>query len=653
MTLRLLDQLLPPMVAPQWPQQPGADYRPATMPPAAPVRPRLQLTLADIIAPPPAADDVVDVAPSSRSELGRILAMPYVDAIGGAPDLTDELLQPGATPWPGRLKPVQNAALHQARLCRGLLAPIGVGGGKTLISALLPTVLGSRRTVLLVPPDLVDKTEREFEKMRRCWRMLEPSRFHVISYSRLSSPKTPQLLQDIGPDLVLADEAHALKRMESARTKRFLRFFKAFPATMFGPMSGTVTTQSLYDYWHLAKLALGTSGSPVPTHYGEVGVWDVVFGSMAMDARFAAQRSGARLALPGPESEYVARKLRSFAEPYVKDVPLKKDETENQRALRVRLTSSPGVVASSTLECNASLRLQLLRPAIPDELQKLLAHLEATWELFDDELEDAMAYARVARQLCAGFAYRWVWPGGKKDEAWLDARKVWHSGLRGYLSGMGKEGYDSPALVAGACDRKDPKVRALWDFREKWLPFRHQFPAPRRTPPVETIWVDEFLVRAAIEAAGKDAIIWFASDALEDAYRRAGLEMFGPGEDASVRLNQLAEDVLEGRQKTRTIACKIGPHHKGKNLQGWRRMVVCEPPTSGAIWEQMLGRLHRQGQKADEVECSVFVHGAFGGALEAGLQSARYQEGTIGKPQLLLVADIVDGANSGVVDSDP
>lgn len=67
------------------------------------------------------------------------------------------------------------------------------------------------------------------------------------------------------------------------------------------------------------------------------------------------------------------------------------------------------------------------------------------------------------------------------------------------------------------------------------------------------------------------------------------------------------------------------------------------PPSSGKIWEQMLGRTHRPGQEADEVE--VYVHlgcRALFDSFEQARADCRYQEHVLGSRQKLNDATYVD-----------
>ncbi len=89
------------------------------------------------------------------------------------------------------------------------------------------------------------------------------------------------------------------------------------------------------------------------------------------------------------------------------------------------------------------------------------------------------------------------------------------------------------------------------------------------------------------------------------------------------------------------IIASIASHGTGKNLQHqWSDNLVTAVPASGLTWEQMLGRTHRQGQKADEVTCHLYLH--TDGVIDSwhrALGDAAYLQDTLGTPQKLLNAD--------------
>ena len=70
--------------------------------------------------------------------------------------------------------------------------------------------------------------------------------------------------------------------------------------------------------------------------------------------------------------------------------------------------------------------------------------------------------------------------------------------------------------------------------------------------------------------------------------------------------------------------------------------LVLTPPGSGAAWEQLLGRLHRPGQNADEVLFKVWTHTKeLRASFEQALADASYIETTLGSKQKLSYANIL------------
>jgi len=120
---------------------------------------------------------------------------------------------------------------------------IAVGLGKELISLALPTAMDSENTVLLVKADLKRQVLREAETFYSKHFNLPLDIITVLSYDDLSSRRQHDILERINPDLVIANEAHCLSRMESARTKRFHDFMRESPKTRFCAVSGTMMTR--------------------------------------------------------------------------------------------------------------------------------------------------------------------------------------------------------------------------------------------------------------------------------------------------------------------------------------------------------------------------------------------------------------------------
>ena len=87
-------------------------------------------------------------------------------ALERAPDADDLGLGAG-------LRPVQVQALSRIKAAGGGIVAAGVGHGKFLISILSPTVLESKRALLLVPPPLLQQTRDELAKWRQIYPVID------------------------------------------------------------------------------------------------------------------------------------------------------------------------------------------------------------------------------------------------------------------------------------------------------------------------------------------------------------------------------------------------------------------------------------------------------------------------------------------------
>lgn len=548
---------------------------------------------------------------SRTPEFERILNLPRRAKLP-ADDATPVFRKPGGTMT---LRPLQSAALIEAAGSSGGFMSLGVGEGKTLITLLLPEAMQARCAVLLVPAQLKAQLLKQdvpnygihFRLPKICngyGPIVGDRELWIVAYSELSSATQGDVLERIKPDLIIADEAHNLRHKDAARTKRFLRYFKANPGTKFVALSGTMTTRSVRDYAHLIELAL-RKNSPVPVGYRELESW-----AEALDVSEEPAPPGA---------------LMLFC-----------NEGENARqGFRRRLVESYGVVASEEASLGTSLIIRGRDPGMSKLAVYALATLRRTWCWDEEEYEDAMSLSRVARQLALGFYYKWDWPGGKSDDEWIRYRANWHAAVRHFLTYNNRPGLDSPLLVAAATARGDlPKLAEFWGA---WAAVKD-----RKPPPVIPVWLDAFMIedvaRWAQEGPG---IVWVEHTAVgEKIAADLGFPYFGPGSDAAL-LQATPENTPMG-----VIVCSMKAHGTGKNLQAWSRNLVTCPPANGAVWEQLLGRTHRPGQLADEVTVDVYLHtNEFKAAWVSALNDARYREDTTGQKDRLNYASkiFVDG----------
>jgi hypothetical protein len=575
-----------------------------------------------IPAPAPYSPRSWSIAPpvGDSKDLQRVLALPRRTLTMPERTLFDGFKREGcgdpACPLNGGLRDIQAAALLEAKQAGGLLAPIAVGFGKTLVSLVLPTVLESKKTVLLVPPSLKPQLlERDYPHLAKHWRIpnLALGDVHygdtdgllwVVSYSALSTapptdPETGQpqldLLERLKPDLVVADEAHNVAN-PSARTRRFKRYFKQNPTANLCALSGTMTSKSIKQYAHLAEIALG-AGSPLPLYFPTLQEW-----SWALDPGDNQCEPGELLRLCGP-----AEDVRS--------------------GFRRRLVETGGVVATSTGALGTSLVFHERVLAPDDATQRALRDLRSTWALpGGEELTDALSFSRAARQLACGVYLRWTWPRGEPVDVrmrWLEARRDWHRAIREKLKTAGP-GMDSPLLLARAASRGD------WPC-EAWQPWTEAKDTAR--PETEVVWVSTHMVEDAVAWGKKHVgVIWVEIPSVGERIAEVGgFPWFGAGPEASAR-------ILKETGK-RTVVASVQSHGEGKNMQCFHTQLVTLPSSNGKKWEQLLGRLHRPGQQADEVGVVVYRHTEeMREALKKARDDASYIEATLGSQQKLLAA---------------
>lgn len=525
----------------------------------------------------------------------------------------------------------QIAALHEMKTENGLLAPIGVGWGKTLILLLAHRAMEAKRTVLLVQPDLRDQLMKVDIPRYAVHYAIPPvapgkdyageaSGVWLVAYSDLSSAKNADILERIDPDLVVADEAHNLRHKSAARTKRFLRFMKAHPGCRFVALSGSMTTRSIKDYAHLAHLAL-RARSPLPLNWADLEEW-----AAALDPSDDPMPPGQLLTLEGA--------FGSYPDNYPPD-----PTTAARKMFRNRLVQTPGVVA--TWDGGATMGLVIserIPPPIPDLVEARLAHVRNTWTSPDGEeiYEQPTRVAAAARQLACGFWYRWDWGEGGKtpdDETWLEARRGWSKVVREILQYRSRPGLDSPMLVANAAERGELPADAMTAW-ETWEAVRHHWdPHPPTVDVWESYWLVDDALRWAAErmAAGEPGIIWYEHTALGEMIASVGkLALFGGGADS--------EAILATRAPV--IVASIKAHGTGKNLQHYTHNLITSAPANGTKWEQLLGRTHRPGQLADTVHAEVYLHTPEAlAAYHAAVTDATYVERTQGSRMKLLLAE--------------
>lgn len=536
-------------------------------------------------------------APVARTrELDRILAIPRHLGYSNTERTAIErsLLRPGGTMhlWPAQANALL-AALDTAtgqnatKLAGGLFAPLAVGEGKTLVAALLPSVLASKRPVIFTTAALEKQMRRMIAIYSEHFRIVPD--LPILSYALLSRPESSDLLARLNPDLFIGDEAHALRNASSARTKRFYRLAKAHPECMFCFLSGTLTKRSILDQAPLLELAL-RDWAPIPRDYPTCKEW-----SEALDPN-AIRPAGALMLLPGdPEDDARTRFAR-------------------------RLRETRGVVSSAPTALGASLRIDVVDPPKSQLIDEARRSLVQTWARPDgEEMTTAIEIAEVDRQLRMGGCYLWTTQPARE---WLYARREYFRAVRHWLSTHSRENCDSPALVERAARNGElslPELKA-WDVVAH-LPI----------PPRIWRWIDESRVMWIAERLTTPTVVF--SDIVAVGRRIAEVAhvpYYGEGPSA-------ASGILE-EKGDRSIVASIDAHGQGRNLQMFSHAILIGVPPAGDTMEQVLGRLHRPGQEADEVVYEVLtIHEA---ELHKAHEEATFLNETTQQMQKLTLASI-------------
>ena len=515
--------------------------------------------------------------------------------------ITDWLKTPTGTM---KLRPVQAKSLEEMHDFKGLVAPIRVGGGKTLVSMIAPVVVGSKRPLLLVPAKLKGKTEREFIELRKHW-LFSPY-LKVLSYEVISRDGGWDLLETIAPDLIIADEAHRLKNRQAGVTRKVERWMKEHPDTLFCAMSGTITTRSLRDYAHLTKWAL-ESMSPMPHKYAELSDW-----CDALDEKVDPLKRlmpGALLGLCSDEELDIVAKDPNQA-------------TEiTRKAFRRRLVETPGVVATKEKALGVSLSIQAHKLEPVQDWPDLVQKMRETYETPDGQpFTEAVELWRHCRELAVGMYYKWD-PPAPAD--WLLARRNWGRFVREVLKGK-RKGLDTEFQIAKACARNE----LACDDYTPWVSIRDSF-KPNSVP----VWVHGETVKWCKKwMQENEGIVWVEHVAFgKKLSELSGIQYFGEGGTC----NGVPIEDASG-----PIIASIASNHEGRNLQKWNRNLIVSAPPNGRMFEQLLGRTHREGQEADEVSVDIlFVMREQWEGFNQAILDAQYIEFTTGQPQKLLYAD--------------
>lgn len=620
----------------------------------------------------------------ARFEIRRIVDLPIWDPL--TPEELEEFCRQNvlakAFDEGFRLFSCQAEAVMAFDLFGGGFYPIGVGWGKSLISLMIAERAyknGTPRSLLLVPsqvaPQLVmrsipwarqrvplgvpfhnlagvDKKKRlAFARSRRpgCY---------ILPYSCLSIEDSEEILNLIEPGLIIADEAHLLKNSNSAKVKRIRRFIDKFEPQM-AAMSGTITAKSILDYWLILRTCLGDN-APLPESSNLARQWaavlDVQSDAFRPDTP-AIQNAGFRTEPILP--------LVHWAEKHWPKERFPETIQGFRHAYKKRLTSAPGVVVTGDSEIGVSLNLRNEPVEVKGnsadwtKLQRLVADVKDAIAPNGDTIDHAIHEFGWLYQLSAGFYIDTYWPEPQKladrldidlaeAEGLLDAAQIhheaqqaYHSELRRWLGRRSRPGMDTPMLVGKEMSLNGAKNVGP-ELYEAWLTVRELDFERRPERQSRPVRVCDYKVKAAVKWAktlprGRGAVIWVHHQEvgkwLYEELRKADVDSLHcpAGDEHNVTVGDPAN-------AHRVLVVSIGAHHIGKELQHFEFQYVLQWPRSAVVAEQMLGRLHRNGQLADSLTVITNNTGEVDDAnFAACLNDACYIHDTTGVRQKLMV----------------
>lgn len=541
---------------------------------------------------------------------------------------------------------VQAWTLYEAGIVGGLYGSIPTGTGKTLIDILVPLALaplGIRRSLLLIPPTLLKQLERDYRLIREHFQVpglrihgLEKEYvvpdapiLHVLPYSRLSLHTSSTWIRNLQPEAIISDESDRLSNVDGAAASRVERYLLEYPHTKFLCWTGSPTNASIVDYGQLIAWAL-KSQSPLPLDKMTLSEW-----ARAIDACDS----------PAPPGE-----LKHLCDGLDIDGTT---TTGVREGYRRRLAETMGVIIWGEPSVKAELviserKVDLIPPIIQKalELTRTLHVRPDTLlgEKYDEELLEDALVAKCARELASGIFYRNRFdpidgvPQKRVDvDEWREARKEYHCELRETLKPR-DEWLDSPKLCEDAAKRfygdiaPDPE-RPVWQSAtwNRWKAIKDKV-----KPTQEGCRVSDYLVMdAARWAAEHKGIVWY------------GMVEFGQwiAEVSNLPLHdggpKADERIMKEVGKTSIIA-SLNSHGRGRDglQQLYSKQLIAQIPSSARTTEQLLGRLHRDGQLSNVVYAWFYAHTAeLKKAVDKLLRRAQYVKGTLADQKILKLGE--------------
>jgi hypothetical protein len=512
--------------------------------------------------------------------------------------MTAALKQPTGTQ---RLHGIQAVALKELWECGGAWVNARVGAGKTLVSALAPTLMAAKgftRPLLVIPASLREKTDVEFREARQHWKCA--SQYRVESYTALAQVKHADLLDEYQPDGLIFDEPDALRRLKASavakRVKRYIlqrRQAKLPLWCLF--LTGTPDRDALTDYAHMIHWALG-DGAPFPVAGSDLEWQELTSWSAWLDQGEHSER--------GAFEKYFSPHGPASTLPGDDPAPIGSSERACDQ-YRDRLVCTPGVIISDDTFEGAELEVNVYYGDVG--LNREFEMLRSLW-LKPDNLDvldaapsdkgadeaDMFSIWACARQLACGMYYT---PDPTPPDDWLAARKAWARYVRTLIDAENSR-YDTERQVWMACEKAAERGQKVLEW-STWNALRDTFKTGNRP-----VWLGDTVVNAC-KAWGSQSpgIVWVDHTAVGHRLsKKTGWSFYGQnGIDPSGRN-------IEAERGDRTVIASRLANQRGRNLQyAFSRSLITAMPNAARDFEQLVGRCHRYGQTKKIVTVDVLA----------------------------------------------
>jgi len=464
-----------------------------------------------------------------------------------------------------RLLEMQAAALAEIEQFRTCNVVASLGGGKTLVTALVPVLLASQTPLFLNYARLIDKTVREFRELASEWTICHSYKF--LSVEKLSTASHADYLDRLRPDLIVIDEGHSLASPTGARFRRLRRYKEAHPEVVIVVLTATPGVD-LDQYAHVQDLLHGEN-SPCPREPDVLREW-----CEAINVHVRGQRRP-----PGALTRW----------------SVKDDLNAVREGVGRRIEETHGNVYSRSAESiDCSIYIADVRVELPASMDELISSAWHDLVLPDGRcFEELYSKPLILKQLGAGYA-KVLDPLPPLE--WREARALWSAFVREIVSNEQTFQLDTPAQVKGAVRRGEIDDGGLLD---EWCAIEPSF-----KPCTKTEWFDLSVANfAASWVANERGLIWVTQPTVgRKLAELTGLPFFhANGCDA----NQGSIETFHGR--TGAIVA-VRPNMLGRNLQNrWSKNLYITPPPSPLELDQSIGRTARRGQRAPTVEVTFVL----------------------------------------------